>query len=97
MNCNKRGKLCGTEAESVLVCGSAWQILMLSFIVPSLAVSSPVEKLAGKEAVLAEFKALIDRNHTNPSNLLKAISILEGYKAWLPNEIRFPMYLAEAY
>jgi tetratricopeptide (TPR) repeat protein len=77
--------------------GALVAIFMLSFSVASLAATGPVQKLSRKEAVLREAKGLIDRNHTNPGNLRQAISILEGYKPQFPNEIRFPLYLAEAY
>jgi len=72
-------------------------ILILSLAVPSLAANPSERKLSQKEAVLREAKGLIDRNHTNPTKLREAISILEGYKPQFPNEIRFPLYLAEAY
>jgi tetratricopeptide (TPR) repeat protein len=77
--------------------GVCLAILMLPFTVPSLAATAPVQRLSEKEAVLGEAKGLIDRNHTNASNLRQAISILEGYKPQFANEIRFPLYLAEAY
>jgi tetratricopeptide (TPR) repeat protein len=77
--------------------GICLAILMLSFNVPSLAATAPVQKLPEKEAVLGEAKGLIDQNHTNRANLRQAISLLEGYKPQFPGEVRFPLFLAEAY
>jgi tetratricopeptide (TPR) repeat protein len=62
-----------------------------------MAASATVQKLSQKEAVLREAKGLIDHNHMNQANLRQAISVLEGYKSQYPDEIRFPLYLAEAY
>ena len=77
--------------------GSLVAIFVLAFAVPSLAVTGTVQKLSQKEAVLHEAKELIDHNHTNKANLRQAISVLEGYKSQYPNEMRFPLYLTEAY
>ncbi|MGD0826519.1 MAG: hypothetical protein ABSA09_00315 [Desulfobaccales bacterium] len=48
-----------------------------------------------KEAILQEAHGLI--NQDNPQSLRKAISLLEGNSAQFPEEVRFPLYLAEAY
>jgi tetratricopeptide (TPR) repeat protein len=78
--------------------GALVAILLLSLVVPSQAATAPVQKkLSRKDAILREAKGLIDHNHTNPTKLRQAITLLEGYKTQYPNEIRFPLYLAEAY
>jgi tetratricopeptide (TPR) repeat protein len=77
--------------------GALVAVLVLAFAAPSFATIAPVKKLATKEAVLREAKGLIDHNHSNKENLRQAISLLEGYRHQFPNDIRFPLYLAEAY
>jgi tetratricopeptide (TPR) repeat protein len=77
--------------------GALVAVLVLALAVPSFAKIAPVKKLSTKEAVLREAKGLIDHNHMNKANLRQAISLLEGYRHQFPNDIRFPLYLAEAY
>jgi len=72
-------------------------VLVLAFAAPSFATIAPVKKISTKEAVLREVKGLIDHNHLNKEKLRQAISLLEGYRRQFPNDIRFPLYLAEAY
>jgi tetratricopeptide (TPR) repeat protein len=77
--------------------GALVAVLVLAFAMPSMAAIGQVQKLSPKEAVLREAKNLIDHNHRNKANIRQAISLLEGYKSQYPNDIRFPLYLAEAY
>jgi tetratricopeptide (TPR) repeat protein len=77
--------------------GSLLVILLLLFPGSSLLANTSDQKLPPKEAVLQEARGLIDHSPTNQTALRQAISLLEGYKPQFPDEIRFPLYLAEAY
>jgi tetratricopeptide (TPR) repeat protein len=72
-------------------------ILMLLFPVSSILADTSGQRLPEKEAILQEARGLIDQSPTKPANLRQAISLLEGYSPRFPNEVRFPLYLAEAY
>jgi len=49
------------------------------------------------EAILQEAYAEIAQDEPDPAKLRQAISLLEGYRSQYPQEVRFPLYLAEAY
>jgi tetratricopeptide (TPR) repeat protein len=72
-------------------------MVIVTFSLPSLATTVTVPKGSAMAAVLKEARGYLDRNPTDPSMLRKAISLLEGAKPQFPGEIRFPLYLAEAY
>lgn len=50
-----------------------------------------------KEAILKEARGVLDRDQVGPKGWGEAISHLEGYAPQFPGEVRFPLYLAEAY
>ena len=69
---------------------------LLSPLSPVLAkTSSP--KVSEKQAVLQEARGLIEKAPANHKNLQDAISLLDGYRQKYPGDVRFPLYLAEAY
>jgi tetratricopeptide (TPR) repeat protein len=49
------------------------------------------------EAVLKEARATLDQDPPNPAKLRQTVSVLESYQAQFPHEVRFPLFLAEAY
>jgi hypothetical protein len=74
----------------------------LIFFLATLPVSSSLASIIQKnqarmDAVLQEAHADIAQDNPDPAKLRQAISLLEGYKSQYPAEIRFPLYLAEAY
>jgi tetratricopeptide (TPR) repeat protein len=71
-----------------------WLFLIAS---PVLANLNGEKESLDKEAILKEARALIDMNQPNPKDLRQAITILEGNGPRFPREVRFPLYLAEAY
>jgi tetratricopeptide (TPR) repeat protein len=52
--------------------------------------------LSKMEAVLKEARAVMDQNPPNQAKLHQTIAVLENYQAQFPEEIRFPLFLAEA-
>jgi len=50
-----------------------------------------------KGDVLRKARALLDKDELNRGNMRKAAAILESNLSLFPKEIRFPLYLAEAY
>jgi hypothetical protein len=72
-------------------------IFWLSFPVAPLLANAAGQSLPPKEAILQEARRCIDQNHSNPEKLRGTISLLEGYAPKFPDEVRFPLYLAEAY
>jgi tetratricopeptide (TPR) repeat protein len=72
-------------------------ISLLALSAPFARAASPVQATAPKEAILQEARTLMDRDQANQKNLRQAITTLEAYAAQFPEEIRFPLYLAEAY
>jgi tetratricopeptide (TPR) repeat protein len=83
------------ETTKRLGLGLLTLIFSLSLMVP-FALASPT-KLADKEAILKKAKKLIEQEPPNRQDLLKALSLLQGYSAQFPQEGRFPLYMAEAY
>jgi|UniRef100_A0A7V6DPW3 hypothetical protein len=78
--------------------------LAFFFIFLSLAVTvgSGVARIIDKnqsklDAILQEAYADIARDNPDPAKLRQAIALLEGNLASYPQEVRFPLYLAEAY
>jgi tetratricopeptide (TPR) repeat protein len=72
------------------------------FLSVSLSVGSGMATIVGNnqskmDAVLQEAYAVIGQDNPDPGKLRQAISLLEANKAQYPQEIRFPLYLAEAY
>lgn len=51
----------------------------------------------GMEEILGQARIIIGEAENNGPNLERAISILEGHCGQYPTEIRFPLYLAQAY
>jgi tetratricopeptide (TPR) repeat protein len=81
-------------------------MVALAIIVIFFSVSLPVassmahvidKNQANMDAVLEKAHAEIAQDQPDPAKLRQAISLLEGYKSQFPAEIRFPLYLAEAY
>jgi tetratricopeptide (TPR) repeat protein len=80
--------------------GGVGILLAISFLalpMSPLAANTAVHELSEKDAVLRAARGLIDQGHNNPMKLRQAITLLEGYKPQFPPEIKFPLYLAEAY
>lgn len=50
-----------------------------------------------KESILKKARGLIDQDLRNPQKLRDAISLLERFAPQFPDEVCFPLYLAEAY
>jgi tetratricopeptide (TPR) repeat protein len=72
------------------------------FLSVPLSVGSSMAYIIGNnqskmDAVLQEAYAAIGRDTPDPAKLRQAIALLEANKAQHPQEIRFPLYLAEAY
>lgn len=69
------------------------------FSVPAVQadVPSPSGPGQGKEAVLHKAKAVLDNQLATNSDLSKVITTLKSGMAEFPREIRFPLYLAQAY
>jgi tetratricopeptide (TPR) repeat protein len=72
------------------------------FLAVSFSVESSMAKIAGNnqakmDAILQEAYAVIGQDNPDPAKLRQAIALLEGNKVEYPQEIRFPLYLAEAY
>jgi tetratricopeptide (TPR) repeat protein len=72
------------------------------FLSVSLTVGSSMANIIAKnqskmDAVLEEAYADIGQDNPDPAKLRQAIALLEANKAQYPQEIRFPLYLAEAY
>jgi tetratricopeptide (TPR) repeat protein len=76
--------------------------IFLIFFLVSLTVPASMANIIDKnqskmEAVLQDAYAEIAQDQPDPAKLRQAIALLEGYKSQFPTEIRFPLYLAEAY
>jgi tetratricopeptide (TPR) repeat protein len=76
--------------------------LGLVIMIISLSLTAPLAlagatRPADKEAILKKAKKLIEQEPPNRQNLLEALSLLQGYRAQFPQEVRFPLYMAEAY
>ena len=76
--------------------------ILFIFLSVSLSVGSSMANIIGKnqskmDAVLQEAYAEIGQVNPDPAKLRQAISLLEANKTLYPQEIRFPLYLAEAY
>jgi hypothetical protein len=76
--------------------GGLNQVLTIILVTLLLAANAPLAQAASdQEAILRQARQLID--HRDKQSLLEAISLLDGHSQQLPGEIRFPLYLAEAY
>ena len=80
-----------------LVLGIFTITLLGSLPAPSVMAGTSVQNPANGEAILQEARAAIDQVTTDQTKLRQTIALLEGNKAQFPTEIRFPLYLAEAY
>jgi tetratricopeptide (TPR) repeat protein len=76
-------------------------ILLLFFLVSlpiPFSLATILDKNQSKmEAVLKEAHAEITQDNPDQAKLRQAIALLEGYRSQFPQEVRFPLYLAEAY
>lgn len=84
--------------------GRAGWVLLISLIisllvlpVPSIMASISGKNLSKMEAVLKEARATLDQDPPNQANLRQTVAVLESYQAQFPSEVRFPLFLAEAY
>jgi tetratricopeptide (TPR) repeat protein len=77
---------------------SPFVIAMLSFV---LIMATRVDVVKGdelhNESALSRARSLMDQDETNRTNMRAAASILEKIRVTFPEEIRIPLYLAEAY
>jgi tetratricopeptide (TPR) repeat protein len=76
--------------------------ILFIFLSVSLTVGSGMASIIKKnqskmDAILEEAHADIAQGSPDPAKLRQAITLLEANKAQYPQEIRFPLYLAEAY
>jgi tetratricopeptide (TPR) repeat protein len=76
--------------------------ILFIFLSMSLSVGSSVASIIDKnqskmDAILQEAYADIGQDNPDPAKLRQAIALLEANKPLYPQEIRFPLYLAEAY
>jgi tetratricopeptide (TPR) repeat protein len=85
----------GSRVRMGLVIFLAISLLALS--APFAPAGSPGQATVQKEAILEEARTLMDRDQAGQKNRPQTITTLEAYTAQFPEEIRFPLYLAEAY
>jgi tetratricopeptide (TPR) repeat protein len=76
--------------------------LLFVFLSVSLTVGRSMANISANnqtkmDAILQEAYAAIGQDNPDPTKLRQAIALLEANKAAYPQEIRFPLYLAEAY
>ncbi len=74
--------------------------LLMVFLVAATVASpaSAAEQLANqKETMLKQARGLLDQDPGEAGDLRRAIALLEGSAVQFPDEVRFPLYLAEAY
>jgi tetratricopeptide (TPR) repeat protein len=83
----------GTAAAAALL----FVLFLLLSPVPSSLAKDTGSPPATLDAVLAAAHADLARDQPDPAKLRRAIALLEGYKSQYPQEIRLPLYLAEAY
>ncbi len=76
-----------------LALASLLALLVLPFFLPPLPSGIAGRPLPSKEAILEEARSLLDQKE----KVRQVISTLEGYAREFPDEVRFPLYLAEAY
>lgn len=72
-------------------------VAMLSFSFLPILAGASGQPSPDKEDVLQEARRVLDRNEVGPKELRETISHLEGCAPQFPGEVRFPLYLAEAY
>jgi predicted Zn-dependent protease len=72
-------------------------VLLMIFSLMFSVLSSPADNLPSKQTILQEARCRLDQEPVNPKKLQEAISLLEGYAPKFPDELRFPLYLSEAY
>jgi tetratricopeptide (TPR) repeat protein len=72
-------------------------VFLMAFSASPLKADTSAEPLPSKESILQKARDGIDQNQNNPAGLRGIISTLEGYVPRFPDEVRFPLYLAEAY
>lgn len=89
---SKTGLSCRRLGVGVLL-----MILSLLLSVSSSPASADRQISNQKQAILLEARSRLDQEPRNPKKLREAISLLEGYAPQFPDEVRFPLYLAEAY
>ena len=72
-------------------------LLLFSFAIPRAHADVRTKQETVKEAVLKQVSGLIEIDQTNRENMAKAISVLKANSTVLQNDIRFPLFLAQAY
>jgi tetratricopeptide (TPR) repeat protein len=74
-------------------------LAILVILAPLALTASAAPAGQTQEAILKQARGLLDQdiNSPNQKNLQEAATLLEGAVALYPHEIRFPLYLAEAY
>ena len=71
--------------------------IFVAFFLLVATVPAPAATPPGKEAVLSQARALIDGDEMNRENMRVAADLLGKYAAQAPEEVRFPLYQAEAW
>jgi tetratricopeptide (TPR) repeat protein len=77
--------------------GMVIAVLLITLAAPLAPARAAGQAVPEPQAVLQKARTLIDQEPTNRQNLLQAASLLETASAKFPQEIRFPLYLAEIY
>jgi tetratricopeptide (TPR) repeat protein len=84
-----------------LICRNRKSLFALAFMSFFLISATSVRATIGdgrqKESILTQARSLMDKDETNRSNMMAAASMLEQLRTKFPDEIRIPLYLAEAY
>ncbi len=70
---------------------------LLALSAPFALAGSPDQASSQKEVILQEVRNLLNGDQAGQKDLRQAITTLEAYAAEFPDEIRFPLYQAEAY
>lgn len=99
--CPERG--CSFSSSSLAKHGRTSGVLglvlaaMLFFSAPAVRADLSSNSGHGKEAVLQQVKAVLTNDQASQQELLKAIASLKKGMAEFPHDVRFPLYLAQAY
>ncbi len=94
---NKTLGICQPQTKAIVAL-TIFLILLLVSLPAAPSMANIIDKnQSGMDAVLGEAYAEIAQDQPDPAKLRRAIALLESNQSQFPQEIRFPLYLAEAY
>jgi tetratricopeptide (TPR) repeat protein len=94
---NLPGKVINSITSRKMGIAACVALLLFSFAIPHANADVRAKQETVKEAVLKQVSRLIETDQTNRENMAKAISVLNANSPVLRDDIRFPLFLAQAY